>query len=142
MTKYTADEYELRVATTELGLDTASVLSGWDKVEVKVKQGRKKRPVGIGSRLQEIHETLLDYSGSASGDLQESALAGSGDELTALGMFQSGAVTALYIELKNKTTGSKIHLCKCKGDPALSIGSPEAFVTWAWDFDFESINKS
>ena len=72
MTKYTADEYELRVATTELGLATAPALSGWDKVEPKVKQGRKKRPVGIGSRLQEVHETLLDYSGTVSGDYQES----------------------------------------------------------------------
>ena len=142
MTKYTADAYELRVATTELGLATAPVLSGWDKVEVKVKQGRKKRPVGIGSRLQEVHETLLDYSGSVAGDLQESTLAGSGDELTALGMFQQGALTALYIELKNKTTSSKIHLLKCKGDPAVSIASPEAFVTWTWDFDFEDINKT
>jgi hypothetical protein len=84
----------------------------------------------------------LDYSGSASGDYQEAALAGSGDELTALGMFQQGAVTPLYIEVKNKTTGSKIHLLKCKGDPAVSIGSPEGFVTWAWDFDFEDINKT
>jgi len=142
MTKYTADEYEIRVATTEAGLASASALSGWDKVEVKVKQGRKKAPVGIGSRLQEVHETLIDYSGSISGWVQESGLAGSGDELTAFGMFQQGSLTPLYIELKNKTTSSKIHLCKCKGDPAVSIGSPEAFVTWAWDFDFEDINKS
>jgi hypothetical protein len=142
MAKYTADEYELRVATSLVGLATAPVLSGWDKVEVKVKQGRKKRPVGIGSRLQEVHETLLDYSGSVSGDYQESTLAGSGDELTAFGMFQQGALTSLYIELKNRTTGSKIQLSACKGDPAMSIASPEAFVTWAWDFDFESISKS
>ena len=142
MTKYTADECELRAATTELGLATAPALSGWEKVDVKVKQGRKKSPVGIGSRLQEVHETLIDYSGSISGWYQEAALAGSGDELTAFGMFQTGDLTPLYIELKNKTTSSKIHLCKCKGDPAFSIASPEGFSTWAWDFDFESINKS
>jgi hypothetical protein len=142
MTKYTADEYELRVATSEADLASAPVLSGWQKLDVKVKQGRKKRPDGIGSRLQRVKETLLDYSGSVSADLQESPLAGSSDELTALGMFQQGSLTPLYIELKNKITGSKIHLCKCTGDPAVSIASPEAFVTWAWDFDFEDINKS
>jgi hypothetical protein len=142
MTKYTADEYELRVATSEAGLASAPVLSGWQKLSTKVKQGRKKRPNGIGSRLQEVHATLLDYSGSISGDYQESAIAGSTDELTAFGMFQQGALTPLYIELKNKVTGTKIHLCKCTGDAAISIDSPEAFVTWAWDFDFEDINKT
>jgi hypothetical protein len=142
MTKYTADQYELRVATSEAALASAPVLSGWQKLDTKVKHGRKKRPVGIGSDLQEVHKTLVDYSGSISADLQESALAGSSDELTALGMFQTGTLTPLYIELKNKITGTKIHLCKCTGDPAVSIASPEAFVTWSWDFDFESINKS
>lgn len=142
MTKYTADKFELRVATSESGLASASALSGWEKVDVKVKQGRKKAPVGIGSRMQEVYETLLDYSGSISGWYQESAIAGSGDELTAFGMFQQGALTPLYIELKNKSTSSKIHLLKCKGDPALTISTPEAFSMWNWDFDFEDINKT
>jgi hypothetical protein len=142
MTKYTADEYEIRVTTSEADLASAPVLSGWQKLNVKVKQGRKKHPDGIGSRLNRVKATLLDYSGSISADLQECAFAGSSDELTALGMFQQGALTPLYIELKNKITGTKIHLCKCTGDPAVSIDTPEAFVTWAWDFDFEDINKS
>jgi hypothetical protein len=41
--------------TTEAGLDSASPLSGWESVEVNVKHGRQKVPVGIGSRLQEVH---------------------------------------------------------------------------------------
>ena len=142
MTKYTADEYELRAATTEAGLDSAPALTGWQKISIKEKQGRKIRPDGIGSRLQQVHETLLTYSGSASSDLQESPMAGSGDELTALGMFQQGALTPLYVELKNKTTGMKIRLKRCKGDVALDIDSPEGFSMWSWDFDFEDISKS
>ena len=46
MTKYTADEYELRAATTELGLATAPALSGWEKVDVKV----KPRPQEVAGR--------------------------------------------------------------------------------------------
>jgi len=142
MTRYTADEYELRCATTEAGLDTAPVLAGWESIEIVKKSGRKKSPDGIGSNKQTIHATLLDYSGSASGWYQESALAGSSDELTAFGMFQQGEETPLYVELKNKTTSSKIRLKKVLGDPTLTIDSPEGFSMWAWDFDFEDISKS
>jgi len=142
MVKYSAREYELRAATSEEGLDTAPALSGWESIEINVSHGRQKVPVGIGSRLQEVYETLLDYSGSVSGWYQESTLAGSSDELTAFGMFQQGSLAPLYIELKNKTTNSKIRLLKCKGDPALTIDSPEGFSMWSWDFDFEDISKS
>jgi hypothetical protein len=142
MPKYTADKYDLRVATTEVGLDTATALACWKSIKLNVKQGRKKVPVGIGSRLQEIHETLLDYSGSCSGWNDETAVAGSADILTAFGAFQQGSLTPLYIEIKNKVTGSKIHLKKVKGDPASTMDSPEAFNEWAWDFDFEDISKS
>lgn len=142
MPKYTADEYELRVATTEAGLDSAPALSHWEHIEWSVGHGRKKVPVGIGSRLQEVHETLLDYSGSVSGWSVEGAVAGSADELTAFGAFQQGALTQLYVELKNKTSGAKYRLKKCKGDPAFTIDSPEGFAMWTWDFDFEDISKT
>jgi hypothetical protein len=142
MTKYTADSFELRVATTEDGLATATALAQWKSIKWTTKQGRKKDPVGIGSRLQEVSVHLLDYSGSADGWYDETAVAGSADILTAFGAFQQGAVTPLYIEIKNKVTGSKIHLKKVTGDPAQSIDSPEDLSVWAWDFDFEDISKS
>ena len=142
MTKYTADEYELRAATTEGGLATAPALSGWEKVDVKVKQGRKKSPVGLGSRLQEVSVGLLDYSGSASGWYDETAAGGSADILTAFGMFEQADVTPLYLQLKNKKTSQAITLKKCTGDPVLDIKSPEGFAMWSWEFDFEDISKT
>ena len=143
MTKHTADKYELRVATTENGLDTAPVLSQWNSVNYKVGQGRKKSPAGIGSRLQTVDETLLDYSGSADGWLDEAAaVAGSADILTAFGAFQQAALTPLYVELKNKINGAKVRLKKVKGDPAETIDSPDGYSMWSWDFDFEDISKS
>jgi hypothetical protein len=142
MPKYTADNFELRIATTENGLDTAPALSSWESIKWDVKQGRKKTPVGIGSRLQTVDETLLDYSGSASGWYDETAVGGSADALSAFGAFQQGTLTALYIEIKNKVTGAKIHLKKVKGDPGHSIDSPDGYSMWSFDFDFEDISKS
>jgi len=142
MPKYTADNFELRVATTENGLDAAPALSNWKSIKWSTKHGRKKVPVGINSRLQEVYETLLDYSGSADGWIDELEVAGSSDILTAFGAFQQGALTPLYIEIKNKATGTKIRLKRVKGDPAHTIDSPDGFSMWSWDFDFEDISKS
>jgi hypothetical protein len=142
MPKYTADKFELRVATTENGLDTAPALSNWNMIKWKVSQDLKKVPVGINSRLKEVYETLIDYSGSADGWNDETAVAGSADILTALGAFQQAALTPLYIEIKNKSTSSKIRLKKVKGDVAPSIGSPDGFSMWAYDFHFEDISKT
>ena len=142
MTKYTADKFELRLATTENGLDTAPALSSWESIEWAAKHGRQKVPVGINSRLQEVYETLLDYSGSCSGWYDEAAAGGSGDILTAFGAFQQSALTPLYIEIKNKSTSAKIRLKKVKGDPSHTIDSPDGFSMWSVDFDFEDISKS
>ena len=77
MTKYLGKDYELRIATTEGGLATAPALSRWESIKTKTGQGRKKSPIGLGSRLQEVSVGLLDYSGSASGWYDETAAGGS-----------------------------------------------------------------
>jgi hypothetical protein len=142
MTKYLGKDYELRIATTEGGLASAPALSRWESIKTKTGQGRKKSPVGLGSRLQEVSVGLLDYSGSASGWYDETAAGGSADVLTAFGMFEQSDVTPLYVQLKNKKTGSLITLKKCTGDAALTVDSPEGFAMWSWDFDFEDISKT
>jgi hypothetical protein len=142
MAKYLGKDYEMRLATTEGGLATAPALSRWESINTKTGQGRKKSPDGLGSRLQEVTIGLLDYSGSASGWYDETAAGGSGDVLTAFGMFEQSDVTPLYVQLTNKKTGSVIILKKCTGDAALKIDSPEGFAMWSWDFDFEDISKT
>jgi len=137
--KYTADHYEIRLATTEAGLATAPALGSWESITFQTTHGRKKVPSGIGSRLQEVHETLLDYSGSVSGWYDETAVAGSSDVLAALQMYQQGAVSPIYLRLTNKISGKTITLKKLIGDPAVTIASPEDFVMWSWDFDYEDV---
>jgi len=142
MTKYRGKDHEVRLATTEGGLSTAPALSRWESINTKTGQGQKKSPLGLGSRLQEVDVGLLDYSGSASGWYDETAAGGSADILTAFGMFEQADVTPLYIQLTNKKTGSVITLKKCTGGSALKTDSPEGYVMWSWDFDFEDISKS
>jgi hypothetical protein len=142
MAKYLGKDYEMRLATTEASLTSAPALSRWESFKTKIGQGRKKSPVGLGSRLQEVTVSLLDYSGSASGWYDETAAGGSADVLTAFGMFEQSDVTPLYVQLKNKKTGSLITLKKCTGDATLNVDSPEGFAMWSWDFDFEDISKT
>jgi len=142
MTKYLGKDYELRIATTEGGLASAPALSRWESIKTKTGQGRKKSPVGLGSRLQEVSVSLLDYSGSATGWYDETAAGGSADVLSAFGMFEQSDITPLYVQLKNKKTSQTITLKKCTGDAALTIASPEGFAMWSWDFDFEDISKA
>ena len=142
MVKYLGKDYEMRLATTEGGLATAPALSRWESINTKTGQGRKKSPDGLGSRLTEVNVGLLDYSGSATGWYDETAAGGSADILTAFGMFEQADITPLYVQLKNKKTGSLITLKKCTGDAALKVDSPEGFAMWSWEFDFEDISKS
>jgi len=142
MTKYLGKDWELRLATSEGGLASAPALSRWESINVKKGSGRKKDPVGLGSNLKEISPGLVDFSGTASGWYDETAAGGSSDILTAFGMFDTSDATPLYLQLKNKKTGQIVTLKKCIGDPAVAIKSPEAYVMWSWDFDFEDISKT
>jgi hypothetical protein len=140
LTKYYADNYELRIATTEGGLATASPLSNWQSVDVKTGHSRKRYPVGIGSRMQVVHAGLLVYSGSVKGHYDDAAIAGSANVLALFQMFQQASLTPLFIKVSNKVTNSYIILKNVTGDPAVSLASPEAVVAWTWDFDFEDIS--
>ncbi len=143
MTKYTADEYELRVATTETGLVTAEVLVNWDKFEIATKVGRKKYPVGIGSKLKEVKSTLIDYDGSASGWVDESdTVAGATNLLTLLGMYSQSTITPLFFRLTNKTNGKTVTVKKAIGDPVETVPSAEEVTTWSWDFSLEDISNT
>jgi hypothetical protein len=142
MVKYTGDEVEVRVAATENGLDTADVLTNVSSVEWNENPGIQKPAVGLGSRLKEVHETLLDYDGSIERWHDEVAVAGSSNFRTAVGAFQQGALPALYVEIKNKTSGKKVRFKKCKGPYSAPAVTPEGFMTETWNFDFEDISET
>ena len=56
--------------------------------------------------------------------------------LTQCGRFTIGALTPLFIEIKNKTTGRKELLSNVLGSWAPDVKSPDGFIMETWDFKF------
>jgi len=142
MVKYRGQDVEVRIATSESGLDSASALTNVESVEWTPEQNVELAPVGIGSRLQETTEGLIEYTGSLSRWFDATAVAGASDFATAVGAYQQGALTPLYVEVKNKLTGEKVRFKKCKGTYTRPLDSPEGYIMESWDFSFEDVSKS
>jgi hypothetical protein len=141
MPKYSGDEVEVRIVTTDTDATyaAASPVPQVSSVEWHVKQGRKKDPVGLGSRLKTVEETLIDYTGSLERWHSEDIIAGSQTFRQLVGAFQQSNLTPLFIEVKNKTTGKRVRLKKCKGDYDAPAVKPDGYMMDAYDFDFEDI---
>jgi hypothetical protein len=142
VTKLRGKDVEVRIATTENGLDSAEALTNVESIEWNPDQNVDRAPAGLGSRLKEVSEGLIDYTGSMSRWHDKTAVAGSTDFATAVGAYQQGALTPLYVEVYNKVTGEKVRLKKCKGTYSRPVDSPEGYVMEAWDFSFEDISMS
>jgi len=142
MVKHRGKDIEVRIATTEGGLATASALTNVESAEWTTEQNVDRAPVGLGSRLKELSEGLIDYTGSISRWHDKTAVAGSADFATAVGAYQQGSLTPLYVEIYNKVTGEKVVLKKCKGAYPRPIDSPEGYVMESWNFSFEGISMS
>ncbi len=139
MVKYSGDEVEVRVTTSEAALDTASALTNVSGVEWHVAQEIENVPVGLGSRLREPNERLIAYTGKLERWHDETAVAGSANFRTAVGAFNQADLTLLYVEVKNKTSGKKVRLRKCKGSYSAPSVKPDGFMLETYDFIFSDI---
>jgi len=142
MVKYRGKDIEVRIATTEGGLATATALTNAESAEWNPEQNVDWPPVGLGSRLSEGSEGVIKYTGSLSRWHDKTAVAGSADFATAVGAYQQGSLTPLYVEIYNKVTGEKVVLKKCRGSYSRPVDSPEGYVMESWDFGFEDISMS
>jgi hypothetical protein len=142
MVKYKGKDTEVRMATTEGGLASASALTNVESVEWNEEPNIDAAPVGLGSRLKDVSEGLIDYTGSISRWHDKVAAAGSSDFATAVGAYQQGSMTPLYVQVKNKITGELVVLKKCLGAYSRPVDSPEGYWMEAWDFKFEDISMS
>jgi len=142
MTKYRGKDVEVRIATTEGGLATANALTNVESVEWNPEQNVDRVPVGLGSRLKEVSEGLIDYTGSISRWHDKTAVAGSADFATAVGAYQQSSLTVLYVQVYNKVTGEKVVLKKCMGSYTRPVNSPSGYMMESWDFSFEDISMS
>jgi hypothetical protein len=142
MAKYRGKDVEVRIAATEDDLATATALTNVESVEWNPEQNVDRVAVGLGSRLKETSEGLIDYTGSLSRWHDKTAVAGSADFATAVGAYQQESLTPLYVEVYNKVTGEKVVLKECKGSYTRPVDSPEGYVMETWDFSFEDISMS
>jgi hypothetical protein len=140
MPKFRGHEVEVRIATSEEGLATAPAIPYISSVEWEVDQGIESTPKGIGHRTQEVHEGLIEITGSIERDYDETAVAGSDTFAQAVGAYETGQLTPLYIEIKNKTTGSKDVIKRARGTYSRSV-DVDGYVTETWDFTAEEVAR-
>lgn len=110
----------------------------------KVDQSVAEVAKGIGSRLTETYEHLIKYTGAITRWVDEVAevSGGTGSLATNVGAFSGDvALTPLVVEIKNKTTATKITLSGCIGLYSEDLKSPDGFLKETWDFKFTSITR-
>jgi hypothetical protein len=112
----------------------------FDRLDYKVERGRQHVPVGFGSNLTEVQETLIKYTGTLEFRIDEADV-GSGSEPIALALEAdvTGTRTPLYLELKNVVTGSTVMLKEVLGDYNESVPSVDGEKKGTYDFGFNSI---
>lgn len=143
MVKYDGDEVEVRIGTSAENVGTAPVLTNLESIKYDSGQEFDQVAEGIGSRQTEVHEKLIKPKGSITRwhDEAEVISGGTGTLEKNVGAFTTGALTPLYIEIKNKTTSKKVVLNGCMGPYSKSLDSPEGYVMETWDFGFNSLTE-
>ena len=138
MVKYKGHEVEIRMATTESGLGNAPAIPSISSFEYDVEQNVEATPKGMGSRQQEVKEGLIEITGSLEKDYEESLVCGTDPFYKAAQPDATGALTPLYFEVKNITTGKKVILKKVKGKYNCSE-DVDGYVTETYDWSAEEI---
>lgn len=138
MPKYRGSEVEVRIATSEEGLQTAPAIPYVTSVEFSVEQNVESTPKGLGYRTQEVREGLISITGSIEREYDETAVSGNDTFDKAVGAFESGSLTPLYIQIKNKTTNRTVTIKRARGEYSESV-DVDGYVTQTYDFEAEEI---
>lgn len=144
MPRYKGKEVEVRIATSEAGLDNAPAIPYVTSVRWDVDKGVASVPKGLGSNLSEVYDGVVKYTGRIVRDFDETAVVPSpGTDIfaTLVGAWSTDTPT-LYIQVKNTATGRKDVLKKAKGKYSQDIGDVDGFVTETYDFEFEEISTT
>jgi hypothetical protein len=144
--KYDGDEVEVRIGTTAVNVLTAPPLTNLESISYKGDQSVTEVAAGVGSRLTEVYEHLIKYTGMLTRWVDETATlvsGGTGSLATNVGAFSGDMpLTPLFVTIKNKTTSTVIMLCGCKGLYTEDLKSPDGFLMESWDFKFSSITRT
>jgi phage-related protein len=147
--KYDGDEVVVGIGTSVANATSAlttAPITNLESITYKVDQSIAEVAKGIGSRLTEVYEHLIKYTGTITRWVDEVATSvsgGTGSLATNVGAFSGDvALTPLYVAIKNKTTSSVIMLCGCIGLYSEDLKSPDGFLMETWDFKFSSITRT
>lgn len=145
MVKYTGDNSQVRIATTEGGLASAPVIPNVQSIEWDVEQNIDGQPKGLGQgRLKDITEGLIDVTGSITRWYDTVAVVPSPGTTTfasMVGAYQTGALTEVYIQVKDTDTGEVYVLKKVKG--RYNTSRPvDGYKEETYDFKAEEVTKT
>jgi hypothetical protein len=143
LVKYRGTEVEIRFATTQAALTSATAAGEIQSVTWKVDQGVTLQPSGLGSRATVAKEGLTKITGTIIKDYGEDTVDGTSDFATEANAFETAALTAHWIEIKNKTTGTKYQLGNVKGNcEPMTSPSVDGIATQRFDFSAETVTKT
>jgi hypothetical protein len=143
MTKYRGTEVEVRFATTQALLTSATAVGNIQSVTWKVDQGVTLQPSGLGTRATVAKEGLTKITGTVVKDYDEATVDGSNTFAAEANAFETAALTKHWLEIKNKTTGTKYQLGNVIGTcEPMTEPSVDGIITQRFDFSAESVTTS
>ena len=144
MVKYDGDEVEVRIGISAVAAAAATPLTNLESISYKVDQGVTEVATGIGFRTTEVHEKLIKCTGTVTRWHDEVAVVsgGTGTLESNVGAFTTVALTPLFVEVKNKTSGRKTLLTGCIGLYSKDLKSPDGFLMETWDFKFSTLSET
>jgi hypothetical protein len=143
LVKYRGTEVEIRFATTQAGLTSATAVGNIQSVTWKVDQGVTLQPSGLGTRATIAKEGLTKITGTIVKDYSEDAVDGTNTFAAEANAFETAALTKHWLEIKNKTTGLKHQLGNVIGTcEPMTAPSVDGIVTQRFDFSAESVTTT
>jgi hypothetical protein len=145
LVKYDGDEVQVRIGTSAANCITGAAITNLESITYKTDQSVAEVPKGIGSRLTEVYEHLIKYTGNITRWVDETlpVSGGTGSLATNVGAFSGDVpLTPLYVSIKNMTTSTVIVLGGCIGLYSEDLKSPDGFLKETWDFKFVSITRT
>jgi hypothetical protein len=143
LVKYRGTEVEIRFATSQSALTSATAVGNIQSVTWKIDQGVTLQPSGLGTRATVAKEGLTKITGTIVKDYDETAVDGTNTFAQEANAFETTALTRHYLEIRNKTTGLKFQLVNVIGTcEPITAPSVDGIATQRFDFSAESVSTT
>jgi hypothetical protein len=136
---------EIRFATTQALLTSATAVPSVASISWKVDQGITLQASGLGSRATVAKEGLTKITGTLIKDYSEDVVdSGTGYTFAQeANAFETMALTRHWLEIKNKTTGLKFQLQNVIGTTEpMTAPSVDGILTQRFDFSAEVVTTT